>query len=222
MINKTQQKSLLTAVLVAVSTVALFPQLASAQSFPRQLSAENKATADLAVSTLSKQLSLSPANISVIHVSNTNWPDSSLGCPQQGAQYLQVVTRGSLVLLRTNKRAYRIHIGNNRAIICDKPMRGIIPLGNKTAVGSSIQGQMQTARKDLAKKLGVSISEVFIVKVKSQTWPGQTLGCTSHEQDSPKKARVKGFLITMDYKGKEFNYHTGPQKVIPCPPIERE
>lgn len=218
--NKIHPKPVLKALLLAFSVVAVNSSPSQAQSYP-PLSETKKPVAELAVNTVSKQLSINPANIKVIHVSDMNWPNSSLGCPQPGIQYLQMITRGSLVLLQANRKAYRVHIGNNRAIICDKPMKRGLSLGKKTAVGSTIQRVIQSARQDLAKKLGVAIAEIFVIKVESQTWPNSSLGCPDHGQDYAPNI-ISGYRITMDYKGQEYRYHTDQQKVIPCPPIERE
>ncbi len=207
--------------LFALTTLAIVPVVSGqTQSIP-PMSESKKLDARLAVTTLSKQLSINPAGITVIHVSIMDWPDSSLGCPKPGNQYLQMITRGSLVLLRANMKAYRVHIGNNRAIVCDKPNKNILPFGKKTTVGSSMQNLMQQARNDLADRLGVSISRINTVKIESQSWPNSALGCAANGLDY-QPDEIRGFRITMEYKGREFSYHTDQHRTIPCPAIERE
>ena len=207
----------LKAALLFCSIVSMLPVTGHAQNLTA-LSEPKQQSAKLAITTLSKQLSIDPADISVIHVSIMDWPDSSLGCPKPGNQYLQVITRGSLVLLRADMKAYRVHIGNNRAIICNKPNKNILPLG-KTTTGSAIQNIMLQARKDLAEKLGVSVTKINTTKIESKTWPNSALGCAVNGLDD-QRSDIKGFRIVMEYKGREFSYHTDQQRTIPCPPIE--
>lgn len=216
---KLLHKPLLSALFVAISSVTV-TQVVTAQTIP-VMSESKMESAKIAIDTLSKQLSIKPENINVIHVSVMNWPDSSLGCPKPGVNYLQVVTRGSMVLLQSNKKTYRIHIAKNRAILCETPMRRNLPLGNNKTVGSSVQGLMQKSRIDLAQKLGVNISEIFVVKLESRIWPDSALGCAAPFQGQPRD-KVKGFLITMEYKDQQYRYHTDQENVTPCPVIETE
>jgi WD40 repeat protein len=53
----------------------------------------------------------------------TNYPDSSLGCPQPGLAYLQVVTPGYRFLLEYNGATfdYRVSADNNTVIRCSGP-----------------------------------------------------------------------------------------------------
>lgn len=216
---KLPYKPLLSAFFVAISSVTV-TQVATAQTIPA-MSESKMESAKIAIDTLSKQLSIKPEKINVIHVSDMNWPDSSLGCPKPGVNYLQVVTRGSLVLLQSNKKTYRVHIAKNRAILCEKPMRGNLPLGSNKTASSSVQGLMQKSRSDLAQKLGVNISEIYVVKLESRIWPDSALGCAAPVQGQSRE-KVKGFLITMEYKDQQYRYHTDQKNVTPCPAIETE
>ncbi len=216
--HKLKTKPVLNALLLVFSSSVLFPLTGLAQTIDK-LSESKKAAADLAISTLSKRQSIDPKNIRVIHVSTMDWPDSSLGCPQQGAQYLQVVTRGSMVSLLANSKVYRVHIGNKRAIICDKPMKRSLHLEPKSKVGSTMQKVIQTARRDLAKNLNVPITEISIQKVESRIWPNSALGCPVHQQEY-KESSIKGYKITLQYQTRQYSYHTDQQKALPCPPIE--
>jgi hypothetical protein len=55
---------------------------------------------ELARSALAQELAIAEADIAVIAVEDTEWRDSSLGCPKPGMNYLQVITpqpaRGAL------------------------------------------------------------------------------------------------------------------------------
>ncbi len=63
---------------------------------------------------LAKQLAISIDQITLVEVREITWPDSSLGCPQPGMMYLQVLIDGYLIRLRAGERIYEYHSGGNR------------------------------------------------------------------------------------------------------------
>lgn len=63
---------------------------------------------------LAKQLSISIDQISLVEAQEVTWPDSSLGCPQPGMMYLQVLVDGYLIRLRASGKVYEYHSGGNR------------------------------------------------------------------------------------------------------------
>ncbi len=76
----------------------------------------NKILADAA-----KLSGVDAAAISVQTSQAAEWPDGSLGCPQPGTAYLQVITYGYQVVLRagTNSYDYRAD-GGGRFFVCKK------------------------------------------------------------------------------------------------------
>ena len=67
---------------------------------------------------LSKQLGMSLEEIEVQSVEAVEWPDASLGCPQPGMMYAQVITPGYRILLRAGDETYEYHSDQKRAILC--------------------------------------------------------------------------------------------------------
>lgn len=65
-----------------------------------------RAKADLAA-----RLGLSEAEIQVVEAQAVTWPDSSLGCPEPGRMYLQVLTPGYRIVLEAGGRRYAYHAG---------------------------------------------------------------------------------------------------------------
>ena len=71
---------------------------------------------------LAKRLNLPEANIEVVEAKTIVWPDSSLGCPQPGMMYAQVLQDGLLIVLRANQKLYEYHSGGNQPpSLCEKP-----------------------------------------------------------------------------------------------------
>ena len=50
-----------------------------------------------------------------VDVQRVNWPDASLGCPQQGMHYPQRVVGGWLVVLAAGERRFEYHAGTQGA-----------------------------------------------------------------------------------------------------------
>lgn len=58
---------------------------------------------------LAGRLSLDVADITVVSATEIEWPDSALGCPQEGYAYMQVITPGYQVVLTANNQEYEYH-----------------------------------------------------------------------------------------------------------------
>ena len=89
---------------------------------------------DMAVADLAGRLGVGVAEIEVLSAYLVVWPDSSLGCPQPGMQYLQVLTDGSLILLGSGGAVYRYHAGGNQyePFLCTTPAKTAAPEGQGT------------------------------------------------------------------------------------------
>ncbi len=185
------------------------------------LLAPDEMTVALAVDTLSRKLSVAKDDIIVVHMSSVEWPDTSLGCPQPGLHYAQVLTPGSLVLLQSDNKAYRVHVGAGRALVCERPYRGVVQRPPQALSGLPIELLGQAAREDLAKRLDVPLEEIAVEETESVTWPDSSLGCqTPGGEYLP--ISVHGLRLTLSYGRQQFRYHSDRRRVLPCPAIERE
>ncbi|MBI2862537.1 MAG: hypothetical protein HYX89_06935 [Chloroflexi bacterium] len=80
----------------------------------------DQATA-LARQDLASRLNISADAIEVLKVEAVDWPDSSLGCPQPGQMYAQIVTPGFRVTLAAQGQEYDYHTdGGRRAVLCQR------------------------------------------------------------------------------------------------------
>ena len=79
----------------------------------------NQAKQDLA-----QHLDISPDKIEVVEVKAVVWRDSSLGCPQPGMAYLQVLQDGLLIRPKVGDKIYNYHSGGNRPpFLCENPAK---------------------------------------------------------------------------------------------------
>jgi hypothetical protein len=71
---------------------------------------------------LAQRLAVSANEINLVEATSVTWPDSSLGCPQKGMVYTQVLTSGYLILLEANGNMYEYHANRNTYVIfCENP-----------------------------------------------------------------------------------------------------
>jgi hypothetical protein len=68
-----------------------------------------------AVADLSKQLGIPEANIKVVSSEAVEWSDGSLGCPEPGMSYAQVITPGYRIVLQAGDKQYEYHTGEGDA-----------------------------------------------------------------------------------------------------------
>ena len=85
--------------------------------------------AQKAVADLSERLDIDPDQIAVIEAQAVDWPDSSLGCPQEGMMYAQVETAGFIVSLETNDNLYVYHTDTKEnVVLCEMPQLPVFPI----------------------------------------------------------------------------------------------
>ncbi|MCX7706544.1 MAG: hypothetical protein N2204_00860, partial [Anaerolineae bacterium] len=60
-----------------------------------------------AIKTLAERLGVSVADVTVTAWEPVDWPDASLGCPEPGKMYAQVITPGYQVMLQVRGEIHR-------------------------------------------------------------------------------------------------------------------
>lgn len=79
------------------------------------------AVVQTALQTAADALGVSTDDLSVVAAEQRDWPDSSLGCPQPGLAYSQIVTPGWLVTVDTSNGASEVQVHTDmasRGVIC--------------------------------------------------------------------------------------------------------
>ncbi|HSD83513.1 MAG TPA: hypothetical protein VLG46_06630, partial [Anaerolineae bacterium] len=69
---------------------------------------------DKAIADLAQRLSIDRKTIVVVNAQSVVWPDRSMGCPQPGMLYPQVLAEGFRIELHAGNRAYAYHGGQGR------------------------------------------------------------------------------------------------------------
>jgi len=77
---------------------------------------------DKAVLDLAETLHVEISDIEFQSAEFVTWRDSSLGCPEPGNEYMQVLTKGARILLAAKQQVFEYHSGGNREpFLCRKP-----------------------------------------------------------------------------------------------------
>lgn len=84
---------------------------------------DSKRMLGLAQQALAKDQGIDVADITLVNIQPVEWNDGSLGCPQPGANYLQVITPGYLITLEAQGQRYDYHTDQRgRAVRCDRKL----------------------------------------------------------------------------------------------------
>jgi hypothetical protein len=70
---------------------------------------EAAAAVDAALQAAAQHLGVPPDQLKITQVEPHDWPDASLGCPQPGQMYSQVVTPGYLVMIASDGHQLEYH-----------------------------------------------------------------------------------------------------------------
>ena len=82
----------------------------------------------LARADLAQKTGKSQSNIRLKSVTEREFPDTSLGCPQPGISYAQVITPGYVIVLETGTRRFEYHTDRGSSIVLCEPVAGV-PIG---------------------------------------------------------------------------------------------
>ncbi len=122
---------LISSLLVVASAIAVVFAVATAT--PKEedirdigIGTEVQSARAAAITALAKRLGIGAAEIEVLSMDEQNWPDTSLGCPEEGKFYLQVVTPGYALQLRAKGQVYEYHVDESAkvVVVCRKSERG--------------------------------------------------------------------------------------------------
>ena len=64
-------------------------------------------------------LNVDPETVTVLEMEEVDWSDSSLGCPQPGMMYAQVITPGYKATVEVDGETYDVHMdASGRGVVC--------------------------------------------------------------------------------------------------------
>lgn len=160
---------------------------------------------------LAEQLKVGENTIELEYALPVNWSDTSLGCPQEGMMYAQVIVPGYRIGLQAGGTSYQVHVGDGRAVVCAEPADPA-PAPDEVAALARV---IELARQDLAERLGIDLEQIEVRSAEAVTWPNTSLGCPKPGMMYA-EVLVEGYLIELVVDGKSYEYHADQERVVLC------
>jgi hypothetical protein len=157
--------------------------------------------------TLAGALGVPERTIIVRDLRRVEWPDASLGCPEKGMMYAQVVTPGYEMRLEVGGQSYPMHVGNGRAVRCE--VAGSRGKPGSAAVLEAARLQ-DLAREDLARRLNLKKGEVRARLVRPVS--PKTAGRCSEAAEQ----LSGGYIIELEAAGRSYRYRADGEHLVLC------
>ncbi len=140
------------------------------------------------------------------------WRDSSLGCPEPGRMYLQVITPGYRVVLQAAGQSYEYHTNQgNRAVLCEQgPAAG--PASQKLRL-QELRDVVGRARNDLAQRLGVAPASILVADASPLTQVEHPAPCSEASQLT---GSGNEYQVVLQSAGSTYTYRARGDAVVLC------
>ena len=168
----------------------------------------------LATTALAQHLAIDESEVEVQRRVPMEWSDTSLGCPQKGQSYAQVITPGFRVFLWAGDTSYAVHTGDGRAVVCKPTAR---TAASELTRRQGLVQQIAKAREDLAKRLGMIVTDIELAPVRRELWPGGQLPCeTAIADEAGSQAVLEGAVIELIAGEMRYIYQTDFKRLVLC------
>ncbi len=195
---------------LAQSTVAQLPEMSKEEAI------------EIAKETLSQERDVVEDRIQVRRADAVRWPDTRLGCPQEGETFTEVATPGYRVLLQAQGALYRVHIGGGNAVVCGGGLQALEVMKPGEVINAAVEEEpsmltpsnpvlqqlVTQAKTDLAERLEIDQDRIDLLGLKEVVWPDTSLGCPRPGMDYPQVTR-EGHLIRLRAGKRIYEYHSG-------------
>ena len=161
-------------------------------------------------------LSLPITDVILVSLEAQDFNDSSLGCPEPGMAYQQVITPGYRASVEADGRRFDVRIAGGHGRICRNGKRG--GTARQSSRESAVSHMADLARSDLAGLLGVGTSMIRVLDIRPYDGKNPPTGCAPQCADGDKSC---GYIIGLLYDERRYDYHTVGDHAVACPPILR-
>jgi hypothetical protein len=181
---------------------------------------------------LAEHLGVSADTLKLQSATAQEWRDGSLGCPQPGMVYPQVITPGFLLIFADGARTYEVHTAENerQIVVCENKQPPDTPPTSQPAGGAprpqptTPAPQLDAASKlmfdkaqaALAQDLGIKAGDITLVSLEPIVWRDSSLGCPQPGMNYM-QVLISGYKIVLEAQSKRYNYHTDQRtRVVRC------
>lgn len=131
---------------------------------------------------VSRETGVDAADLTLLESESVEWSDASLGCPQPGMMYAQVITPGfRLVFEGPTGEQFAVHTDASGAsmVLCsatDAP-RGVAPSPPASDEGAPAPAAEQAALEAASRASGLALNQLEVVDWEAVEWRDSSLGC---------------------------------------------
>ena len=172
-----------------------------------------------AIADLAAKRDIALGKIQVVSVEATDWPDTSLGCPQPGMFYAQVIVPGYKIVLSVDGRLVEYHADQKGyGVACDNTKAPATPSPGSVPT-ATIRSQLDVVKRavaDLADRLKIQTEAVQVVSVTQGDFPIDDLGCGAGKSDIVRPAFVIGWEITLEADNQQYTYRAHGGQLVAC------
>jgi hypothetical protein len=193
------------------------PPPAAPQDTPSPVASGDEETdiVENALADLSTRLGISAETIQVVSVELVDWPDTSLGCPQEGQMYAQVIVPGRRVVLEAEGEQYTYHTGDGNVILCQDESSAPPESTPETGLDPAVAALVEQAKADLSERAEVAVEDITVQTVQAVQWRDSSLGCPEPGMQYL-QVITPGYLIRLEANGEVYEYHTDDTQVVYC------
>jgi len=163
---------------------------------------------------LAERLEVPADSFELVSVERSEWGDTSLGCPEKGMVYAQVVTSGYRVLLRLDDKVHDVRIAGESVVVCAPGRSRGAPRPERTLRGTATGSAYRTARRELAARLGIAEREVAVTSIRP-VGEGGDPACRPAAVDPSMKADGS-FVVELAAAGETYRYLSDGTRAVPC------
>ena len=178
---------------------------------PRSAEAERMVSA--AKADLAQRLGVLEEEILVRSIEEVEWRDGSLGCPQPGMSFIQVITPGFLVVLEVDGIEYEYHTDTQGSLVLCEEATVNEPPTVPGEIEPGLESLILEAKEDLSERLLIPIDEIEVLEARSVVWPDGSLGCPQPGMYY-KQMPMDGVLIRLSVGGQVYEYHGGGSRTV--------
>lgn len=160
---------------------------------------------------LASRVGVDVEDVQIMEFEAVQWPDSSLGCPEPGKMYLQVITPGYRVVLQAAGQTYEYHTNRgDRAVLCTKSPTGATSRQQRL---QEMRDVVERARNDLAQRQGIDPVVISVAEVVPVSELEQPAPC-------PEAGQLAGpgpeYQIALRADGATYIYRARDETVVLC------
>ena len=140
-----------------------------------------------------------------------DFPDSSLGVPEPGQNYMTVITPGYVIILEANGVSYEYHGSGDRVV--QAPAPGDTGLAPAPTDYGPAQPLVDRAVAELSALLSVDPAQITVQKVEAVDFSDSSLGLPK-EGESYLTVITPGYIIVLEAGGQTYEFHGSGETLL--------